>query len=485
MSVPGFYPLHLFGVTTSSDCPHSGLTPSGSSLSSSSMAGSSSLAPLFDNGGPFGPRLSDAADPIPGVTAINMSELRRGHQSTVSNDPNNLVLQSPYHLPLSSSSSSCQWAPPTPPPPPLSDDPASRWWHAARDGVLTPQTTAALSDLATTSGSSVTTGSPDTTYITTPIFAKASAATTTATLTTCHNPFLADHSAGITQGGVMAVAGFGVADVHQQEQQPQKKRGRGRPRLSNPDISTQPKRGRPRMTTTEAETAAKKKRGRPRIDPSQSSNADLSASKSDTIIVSSNTENASESTNTGTRPPDSVDDDDAPHDTSTPAYKPSSPISRVDDPNEEEGHWDGRDNKDTSKKTDLLARNRVAASRYRAKTQAAFARLEADEREASQRREVLLACATQLRNEVLILKTELLKHAGCECPLIQRYLSRAAQQVCAGLRNTSSNSGGGSGSGTEEDEQELMEQEQDRRDSINQNFVLSTFGRSQPALAGI
>ncbi|KAK4116849.1 hypothetical protein N656DRAFT_795105 [Canariomyces notabilis] len=83
-------------------------------------------------------------------------------------------------------------------------------------------------------------------------------------------------------------------------------------------------------------------------------------------------------------------------------------------------------------------RNRAAASRYRAKTQAAFAQLEAEERAANDRRQSLMACASQLRDEIFLLKTELLRHADCDCPLIQGYLSHAARQACVGLKASTS-----------------------------------------------
>ncbi len=77
-------------------------------------------------------------------------------------------------------------------------------------------------------------------------------------------------------------------------------------------------------------------------------------------------------------------------------------------------------------------RNRAAASRYRAKTQAAYAQLEAEERHASERHQALLACVARLREEVFRLKTELLRHADCGCPLVRGYLSRAAEEAWAG-----------------------------------------------------
>lgn len=94
-------------------------------------------------------------------------------------------------------------------------------------------------------------------------------------------------------------------------------------------------------------------------------------------------------------------------------------------------------------------RNRAAASRYRAKTQAALAQLEASEREARLRRQVLLARAGRLRDEVFALKNELLRHAGCDCPLIRGYLSHAAERACEGLRtggfSAATPAGGGGG----------------------------------------
>ncbi|KAK4171385.1 hypothetical protein QBC36DRAFT_305330 [Triangularia setosa] len=68
------------------------------------------------------------------------------------------------------------------------------------------------------------------------------------------------------------------------------------------------------------------------------------------------------------------------------------------------------------------------------KIQAAAAQLEANEQEVSERRRSLLEGAGQLREEVFNLKNEVLKHAGCDCPLIQAYLQHAARQVYAGLK---------------------------------------------------
>nr|CDP22804.1 Putative protein of unknown function [Podospora anserina S mat+] len=91
-------------------------------------------------------------------------------------------------------------------------------------------------------------------------------------------------------------------------------------------------------------------------------------------------------------------------------------------------------NNSTAEGTNLRFRNRQAAIRYRVKTQAAAAQLEAEEQEISSRRKSLLTSVGQLKDEVYNLKNEVLKHADCDCPLIQAYLAHAARQVYSGLR---------------------------------------------------
>ncbi|KAK5661864.1 hypothetical protein OQA88_9969 [Cercophora sp. LCS_1] len=81
----------------------------------------------------------------------------------------------------------------------------------------------------------------------------------------------------------------------------------------------------------------------------------------------------------------------------------------------------------------VRSRNRAAATRYRNKIQAITDQLEAEEREASLQRQSLIACATQLREEVYHLKTAILQHSDCRDPLIQGYLSNATQQAYAVL----------------------------------------------------
>ncbi|KAK4451400.1 hypothetical protein QBC34DRAFT_400899 [Podospora aff. communis PSN243] len=92
-----------------------------------------------------------------------------------------------------------------------------------------------------------------------------------------------------------------------------------------------------------------------------------------------------------------------------------------------EGDDEEEDDEEARRQEVIRARNKTAASRYRAKTQAAIAIMEAEERDVSSRRQALIACATQLKEEVYFLKNEILRQAECGCPLITGYLAEATQ----------------------------------------------------------
>ncbi|KAH8881223.1 hypothetical protein GQ53DRAFT_773466 [Thozetella sp. PMI_491] len=77
---------------------------------------------------------------------------------------------------------------------------------------------------------------------------------------------------------------------------------------------------------------------------------------------------------------------------------------------------------------DLLARNRVAATKSRAKIQAAMKQLATHEQDTRNHHNGLVAEEKRLRDQVYVLKNELLAHAGC-CPLIRRYLAISAAQI--------------------------------------------------------
>lgn len=74
-------------------------------------------------------------------------------------------------------------------------------------------------------------------------------------------------------------------------------------------------------------------------------------------------------------------------------------------------------------------RNRTAATKCRAKTKVVEARLEATERTMWEENTQLAAQVVGLREEVLALKTELLRHGYCDCELIQRYIRSEAMKI--------------------------------------------------------
>lgn len=74
-------------------------------------------------------------------------------------------------------------------------------------------------------------------------------------------------------------------------------------------------------------------------------------------------------------------------------------------------------------------RNRDAANKCRAKTKLAVADLESTERAMSTEHRELAATARGLRDEVLLLKNELLAHGNCDDSLIRQYLTNQARMV--------------------------------------------------------
>ncbi|KAH8200038.1 hypothetical protein TruAng_005814 [Truncatella angustata] len=74
-------------------------------------------------------------------------------------------------------------------------------------------------------------------------------------------------------------------------------------------------------------------------------------------------------------------------------------------------------------------KNRMAASKCREKSKKNTDDLRQRERELVLQKQILTACAADLRDEVLALKHEILSHASCNCEYIQNYLIAAASQV--------------------------------------------------------
>ncbi|KAI5854553.1 hypothetical protein BZA05DRAFT_443223 [Tricharina praecox] len=85
-----------------------------------------------------------------------------------------------------------------------------------------------------------------------------------------------------------------------------------------------------------------------------------------------------------------------------------------------------------AKRRRFLERNRVAASKCRQKKKAWMQDLESDARDAQNTSKQLKACVGMLKEEVLQLKNELLKHNTCECLQIRQYLSNEAIRLADG-----------------------------------------------------
>lgn len=81
----------------------------------------------------------------------------------------------------------------------------------------------------------------------------------------------------------------------------------------------------------------------------------------------------------------------------------------------------------------LRTRNRAAATKCREKSKLAEEELESSERAMSSEHQRLSVMARGLRDEVLLLKHELLAHGNCDDPSIQQYLSRQARMFGNGL----------------------------------------------------
>lgn len=127
-----------------------------------------------------------------------------------------------------------------------------------------------------------------------------------------------------------------------------------------------------------------------------------------------------------------------------PPPPPPAPIAkdyRINDEDEEDGDDDNDEDDSNVEEVDSKqfgielqrARNRLATSRCRAKAKAAHSKLEEHSRTAAEHHDGLVASVAQLRDQVLDLKSELLRHADCGCPLIQAYIKNAARYLGEGI----------------------------------------------------
>ncbi|KAM5357090.1 hypothetical protein ACJZ2D_016626 [Fusarium nematophilum] len=81
----------------------------------------------------------------------------------------------------------------------------------------------------------------------------------------------------------------------------------------------------------------------------------------------------------------------------------------------------------------MLERNRIAATKCRLRKRDEASILASREKAMEDRNRSLSACFDSLTAEIYYLKTELLRHADCNCVLIQKYIAHEAQKSVNGL----------------------------------------------------
>ena len=87
------------------------------------------------------------------------------------------------------------------------------------------------------------------------------------------------------------------------------------------------------------------------------------------------------------------------------------------------------ENPEDEKRSKFLERNRVAASKCRQKKKEWTNNLEARARELQNNKNQLALMATSLKNEVMFLKGQMLRHTGCGCVQIREYLTHEADSL--------------------------------------------------------
>lgn len=96
---------------------------------------------------------------------------------------------------------------------------------------------------------------------------------------------------------------------------------------------------------------------------------------------------------------------------------------------EAENHSDGGGGSAQPKFKTPRERNRMAATRCRAKTKAVNMQLEEADQTISDRHSSLAAEVAALREQVVGLRTQLLEHGDCDCTPIQQYIQNAAELI--------------------------------------------------------
>ncbi|MCJ1371986.1 hypothetical protein MMC20_003207 [Loxospora ochrophaea] len=94
-----------------------------------------------------------------------------------------------------------------------------------------------------------------------------------------------------------------------------------------------------------------------------------------------------------------------------------------------------KNTEEDNKRSKFLERNRVAASKCRQKKKEWMSELEARARDLQNSKNHLAMMVSSLRDEVLFLKGELLKHNGCGCHQIRDYLGKEAESITYAKQN--------------------------------------------------
>ena len=90
---------------------------------------------------------------------------------------------------------------------------------------------------------------------------------------------------------------------------------------------------------------------------------------------------------------------------------------------------EGEGEEKDEKRSKFLERNRVAASKCRQKKKEWTANLEQKARDLQSNKTQLSILVNSLREEVLYLKGEVLKHDSCNCTALRNYMSRSVSQI--------------------------------------------------------
>ncbi|EGU87217.1 hypothetical protein FOXB_02263 [Fusarium oxysporum f. sp. conglutinans Fo5176] len=93
----------------------------------------------------------------------------------------------------------------------------------------------------------------------------------------------------------------------------------------------------------------------------------------------------------------------------------------------QQGGFDDDDLPKHSCRRRTLERNRIAATKCRIRKRDEASALACHEKAMEDQNRHLTACADSLTHEIYHLKTQLLRHTGCKCVLIQNYIANEAQ----------------------------------------------------------